>query len=80
MGQHSPELVLQALRENPLLSAQDCEVIAGAGLPIYTSLVLGHLKAAGELLDRDAMFSVEMREEVWHNWRMGRCATRMMRR
>ncbi|GAB4477977.1 MAG: hypothetical protein Kow00124_21840 [Anaerolineae bacterium] len=62
------EYVYKALQDIPLLLDEDRHAISTLGLPIYESLVIGHLKAAGELLARDDLFTMAMRQEAWARW------------
>ncbi len=62
------EYVYKALQDIPLLLDEERHAISTLGLPVYESLVIGHLKAAGELLARDDLFTVAMRQGAWARW------------
>jgi len=62
------DFVYRALKEIPLLEDTQRREISALGLPVYESLVLGHLRAAGELLARDNLLTIDLRKEAWDRW------------
>ena len=64
---HHPQ-VLAALSLLPDLTALDRAGIAALRLPVYDSIVVGHLRRAYHLLARDGDFNWELRELTWHAW------------
>lgn len=63
--------IQQDLREIEHLSDGECLAIASLGLPLYESVVLGYLRAACHLLERDAGWSISFRDEAWAEWQSG---------
>ncbi len=62
--------IIKALRRIKELSKSSREAIAGLGLNVYESLVIGHLKQAYVLLIRDPGLDLHRRQRMWYNWRL----------
>lgn len=63
--------IQQDLKAIEQLSDDERQTIASLGLPLYESVVIGYLRAACHLLDRDAGWSVAFRDETWATWQAG---------
>lgn len=60
--------IIKALRRVKDLSKSSREAIAGLGLNVYESLVIGYLKQAYVLLIRDPSLDMHRRQRMWRNW------------
>lgn len=63
--------ILKALAVVERLGQHEAREIAVLGLPLYESLVVGYLRAACRLLERDADFTVAARDQAWMAWQDG---------